>query len=356
MDILHAHENLKKLCNEFHVADASLTLTQVDELIEIILTMKRIPWLQHKNMRDQMRLDYCAHFPAEEQFNMQLAWGINSKSYDGFKEIIFENLKKQKSVYGTIMDAIQNDKLHLSVAECSVLPKDFIEYCIDKFERYKEPAADDDDECYDEYYNTSRPPKCTNAEIFLVNCLPHYPHEEDILAKIPLVSVPILRLMPTKYVVFEGEDLLDQLYAYYTTRELSPLLGAKRNLTVLTSNRKGEAYDYKDVRNGFVYATELNALVVEFPYLCYVYPKSVSLSVEEGAKPIRLSSWVGTDVVQLHKTYPKHEIRIFGAVQQHTCSIDDKGEPCTFVAYSIALAAVTAVGCPKVSGRAVVLV
>jgi hypothetical protein len=352
MNILTSYDDLQKHCDEFRSMDKAMTVDEVDRVIEILISVKNPTYREISELRHKIRHDYSRMFPPEEEYKMHIKWGMENKMYDDFKNVIIENLS-DNTIYNRIMDAIVKNKVHFTISDIQQIHDDFITYCLDGFDRCNTQLKDDDD------YETPDPPKCTNAEIFLVNCLSvcNKTKESKILTKIADVSMPCLRLMPIKYVAFEGEDLLDQIYAYYTTRELSPSLGAKRNVVILCGNNKRNAYDYADVKDNHLCAFSMQhcAMAIEFPYLCYVYPETACLSAD---KDINLEAFVGTDVVQLSDTTKKTQgspNNTFLTMTKHTCKIASSG-PCTYIGFSIGMKVTAMMGCPAVKGRAVVLV
>jgi hypothetical protein len=341
MNVLAAYNDLNKLCNDVVTVDKNMTTDDIDELISILIFFRKLSYQDIKTLRQKIRNEYTEMFPRDEQIKMHMKWAMVNNDYDDFRDIIITNLS-DNSIYKNIMHAIEKDKLHFSIDDIKQMPNEFIDYCTKNFTDCKE-IYDDDDETT---------PKCTNAELFLVNCL-LVDNKTDILAKIGKVSMPCLRVLPVKCIVFEGEDLLDQIYSYYKTKELSPLIGAKRNLVVLEGNKKNEAYDYAENKNTYFYSTEFCAMTLEFPYLCYVYPKTVSLNVEV-VKNVKLNAYTGIDVIQLQNLKPSLN-GICKNVEKQTCTITSAG-PCTYIGFSIGFSSFAKVGCPQVSGRAVVLV
>lgn len=343
MNILNTYNDLKKQCSEFINVENTMTVAEVDQLIDILISVRKLNYEDGTKIRQSVRDDYSKLFSPSEQYKMHLKWAMTT-SYDDFKDVIIQNLS-DKSIYNNIMHAIELDKLHFTISDIEQIPNEFIIYCLRNFDNCREQ--------YDDEEEVPKAPKCTNPELFLVNCLSVCNEKSDILIKIGQVSMPCLRLMPVKYMVFEGEDLLDQIYSYYTTRELSPLLGAKRNLVILSGNCKNQAYDYADMKNTYIYSSQFCAMTLEFPYLCYVYPETVSLDVEVD-KDIELKAFVGTDVIQLQNTkiIPNNMCR---NVKKHTCKVTAPG-PCTYMGLSVGFSSFAMVGYPRVTGRAVVLV
>lgn len=355
MNILSTYDQLLSLCNEFKEPDAGLTVEQVDKLIDIILSVKKLSYLESNKLRDALRKQYSALFEPNEQFRMHMKWKVLNNTYDTFRDVIISNLKDE-TIFPIIKDAIEQDKLHFTLSEVAQIPSNFITYCITNFDRCTEVI--DDDYSSDDVV---KPPKCTSAELFLVNALSVYDDKSALLRKIGHVSAPSLRLMPAKYTVLEGEDLLEQIYDYYAGLELSPVLGSRRNIVVLNGNIKTNAYDFQQMKDGFVYAINFAAaLCLEFPYMCYVYPESFSVQIEDDeTKKIRFSASAGTDVLEFSSLKQKENDAFArpAKTQTHTHTFKpcaaSKG-PYTYITCSTSPTFVK-IGCPRLKGKAVIL-
>ena len=353
MDVLNKNAELKALCESF-VKDPAFTdiknVKDFDDLLAIIIKTLKYDYSLSKTTKELYRKNYSILQNDEDRFNLCLHWETDNLNvnYNNYKDIIIKRLNASADSYKLVVKMIHSDKLDFKILDVKKLPQDFITYFIkhcklpEKFDTYEE------DEMEERLY-------CTRCEIFLINCLPYYIETDRILEKLPDVTLPKLRILPIKSIILEGRNLLEQIYDYYSLLTIPPGIKYRRNLELLSNNKKHELYDYKKIKDKWIYSTDYSCITLEFPYMCYVYVQDAYLDVENraDAKDLKLQAWQGTDILH-ERVSNKDENGVIADKHTLVCNLGSE-MPCTNLSYSIGHSKFMNVGNPQVTGFAIIL-